>query len=134
MVARGRQHVHLDAALGHHLRRHRLDAEVDDRDGEALVAHRRHDVGRVGGDLLGERGPGHRRRVDDLGEQPLAGRARGIPGEDADPHGAALAQVAGERAGVEVADADDALGVEARPRATGATASCDGRSAGSRTT
>ena len=40
--------------------------------------------------------------------------------EDADPHRAALAQVAGERAGVDAADADDALRRRARRRACAA--------------
>jgi hypothetical protein len=41
-------------------RRHRLDAEVERRDGEPLVPHRRHDVRLGGGDLGGQRGAGHR--------------------------------------------------------------------------
>ena len=41
---RGGQHVHLDAALGHAARRHALDAEVDRRHGEPLLADRRDDV------------------------------------------------------------------------------------------
>ena len=39
-VAVGRQHVHLDAALGHPLRRHRLDPEVERDDGEAASRRR----------------------------------------------------------------------------------------------
>ena len=39
------QHVHLDAALGHHPRGVRLDAEVDGGDGEPLLPDRRDDVG-----------------------------------------------------------------------------------------
>ena len=57
----GRQHVHLDAALGHPERRHALDAEVERGDGELLVADRRDDVRLVGRDLAGQVGAGHRR-------------------------------------------------------------------------
>ena len=58
----------------------------------------------------------------------------GVAGEDADAHGAALAQVAGERAGVDAADADDALALPAPRRASAASASWRARRAGSRTT
>jgi hypothetical protein len=48
---RGRgQHVHLDAALGHHPRGVRLDAEVDGGDREQLLAHGGDDVGLLRGD------------------------------------------------------------------------------------
>src|SRR5690606_28605940 len=64
-------------------------------------------VGPVAGDLVDEVGAGHLRGRAHAGEELLdVGGARG----DADPHGAGLAQVPGEGAGVAAADADDALG------------------------
>ena len=72
----------------------------------AVVDGRRDDVGLRRGDLLGQRGPGHLGRGEHALEQP--GRV-GLGGGDADAHGAALAQVAGQRAGVDAADADHAL-------------------------
>ena len=90
-------------------RRRRLDAEVERGDGEALVPHRFDDVRLGRGDLAGEIGAGHPR----AGEHPLQQRLGvGLGAADTDPHRAALAQVAGQRAGVDAADADDAVGVE----------------------
>src|SRR6478735_3927775 len=105
----GRQHVHLDAALGHERRGHRLDAEVDGRDGEPRVADGRDGIRLGGGDLGGERGPGHLRARANRLEQLGLGALGGVTAEDADPHRPALAQVAGQGARVDVADADDAL-------------------------
>ena len=51
------QHVHLDAALGHPVRGHALDAQVDGGDGEPLRADRRDDVRLLGGDLGGQVAP-----------------------------------------------------------------------------
>ena len=113
----GRQHVHLDAALGHPVRGHRLDAEVEGGDGEPLRPDRGDDIGLPRGDLLGELGSGHL----GLGADPLQQRVRvGLGGGDPDPHRPALAQVPGQRAGVDAGDADHALRlqlvVEAAPR------------------
>lgn len=106
----GGQHVHLDAALGHPVRGHALDAEVDGGDGEALLADRGDDVRLLGGDLGGEVRALHLRLRPDLGQQGLVADADpGLAGEDADAHGAELAQVAGEGAGVDAGDPDDAL-------------------------
>jgi hypothetical protein len=116
------QHVHLDPARRHHRRGHRLDAEVQRGDHERRLA-----PGHVGGghdvrlgrrDLAGQLGAGHRRGLAHPGQQR---RRVGLDGGDADPHRAALAQVAGQRAGVDAGDPHDALGaqlvVEAAPRA-----------------
>ncbi len=98
--------MHLDAALGHPVRRHRLDAEVERGDGELLLAVGRDDVRLPRGDLGGQLGAGHLGR----GPDPLQQRARvGLDRGDADAHRAALAQVPGQRAGVDAGDADDAL-------------------------
>ena len=102
----GGQDVHLDAALGHHPRGVRLDAEVDRGDGEPLLTDRRDDVGLGRGDLAGELGARHLGGTPHPREQGLG---VGGVGGDADAHGAALAQVAGQRTGVDAADADDAL-------------------------
>ena len=104
----GRQHVGLDAALGHHPRGVRLDAEVERGDGEAasLADAPGTTYASRGGHLVGEVGAGHLGRRAHPGEQRLGvGLGRG----DADPHRSALAQVAGQRAGVDAGDADDAL-------------------------
>jgi carbamoyl-phosphate synthase small subunit len=77
-----------------------LDAQgvvgICDIDTRALTRH------------LRERGPDHRRRIGDGGEHPLTRDAGVIRAEDADLHRTALAQMPGEGAGVDVADADDA--------------------------
>jgi hypothetical protein len=60
---------------------------------------------------VGEVGPHHRR----AGRHPRLQHAdvgQVVAAEDADPHRAALAQVAGQRAGVDAGDADDALSLE----------------------
>ncbi len=94
----------------HAVRGHALDAQVDGGDGEPLGADRRDDVRLRGGDLGGQVGAGHLGRLAHPGEQrALVGERLGGAGEDADPHRAAFAQVAGEGAGVDAADADDAL-------------------------
>ena len=73
-VAVGRQHVRLDAALGHPARGHRLDAEVERGDGEPLLADgRRRRTARVGGDLAGEVGAGH---LGDCADPRRAARRR----------------------------------------------------------
>src|SRR5690606_9305162 len=123
----GGQDVHLDAALGHALRRHALDAQVDGGHGEPLGAERGDDVGLRRSDLGGQVGAGHLRGGADPGQQGgLVGE--GVAGEDAAPHGAALPQVAGEGAGVDAADADDALGGQFRIE--GAAGAPAGRDAG----
>ena len=107
---RAGQHVHLDAARGEHPRGVGLDAEVEGGDPERPRAlggrGRRDDVALRRRHLLGQRGPGHLRRGEDALEQA---RRVGLGRRDADPHGAALAQVAGQRTGVDGADADHAL-------------------------
>ena len=70
----------------------------------------RHDVRLGGGDLGGEGGPGHRGRGADALQEGVLRLAGRRAGEHADPHRAALAQVPGQRAGVDPADADHALG------------------------
>ena len=101
-----REHVHLDAALAHHPRGVGLDAEVDGGDREALVPDGGDDVGLLRADGLAEVGAGHLARLQHPRQQALGvGLRRG----DADAHRTALAQVAGQRTGVDAADADDAL-------------------------
>ena len=106
----GGQDVHLDAALGHPVRGHALDAEVDGGDGEPL---RRRSPGRRTASVVAtsaERSaPFICGGLADLGRACVPSSGERLAGEDADAHGAALAQVAGERAGVDAADADDAL-------------------------
>ena len=71
------------------------------------------DVGRVGGHLAGQVGTDHGGRGQHVGQQLVVrpalpvGVEQGGAGEDPGPHDAALAQVTGQRAGVDVADADD---------------------------
>ncbi len=105
----GGQHMHLDAPLGHPGGRHVLDAQIDGGDGEPLLPHRRDHL------RVGQR---------DVGDQILAGHPRGLQdalqqlgrvefgGGDADPHGAALAQVPGQGAGVDLGDPDHALAAQ----------------------
>ena len=131
MLDVGRQHVHLDPALGHPLRGHRLDAEVERGDGEPLVPQRFHDVRLASVETSSAScGAGHLRRRPDDGQQLVRAAVGGRPGEDADPHGAALAQVPGQRPGVDAADPDDALGgqlvVERAARAPATTAAGEG--------
>ena len=84
-----------------------------------------------GGDLVREVGADHLR----AGEHPLERVDAGdVAGEDADPHRAALAQVPGERAGVDAGDADDALRRRARRRATRRLRQDEETRDGSRTT
>ena len=114
----GRDHMDLDAPLGHPVRSHRLDAQIDRDDPEARFAVGGDDVAAVGGDLVGQEGPGHL----GLGQHPLQQRRGvGLDAGDPDPHGAPLAEVPGQGAGVDLAHADHALGlqlvVEAAPRA-----------------
>ncbi len=110
-LGRGRrgQHVRRDAPLGHPVRRHRLDAVVERGDGEPVLADGVDPVGLRRGDLGRQVGAAHLRRVDHLAQQGFAveiGRRHDAP------HRAPLAQVPGERPGVDAADADDALGLE----------------------
>ena len=121
----GGQHVHLDAALGHPVRGHRLDAEVEGGDGEPLLPpgsrQRWDDVGLPGGDLARQLRAGHLAvAADPLEQRERVGLGRGDP----DPHRTALAQVPGQRPGVDAGDADHALRlqlvVEAAPRAPAA--------------
>ena len=112
-VAVARQHVHLDAALGEPLRRHRLDAEVERGDGEPRSLRRSpvDDVRprrRVTSPARSAPAIAAARRAPRPAAR-VAGRGGRVAGEDAGPHRAALAQVAGQRAGVDAADADDAL-------------------------
>ena len=112
-----REHVHLDAALAHHPRGVGLDAEVHGGDLEPRSLRRRpgavskgapcgDDVGLLRADGLAEVGAGHLARLQHPRQQALGvGLRRG----DADAHRTALAQVAGQRTGVDAADADDAL-------------------------
>src|SRR5690606_33269597 len=103
----GGQHVHLAAAFGHPARGHALHAEVDGGHGVALGPDGGHDVRLGGGDLGGQVGAHHGGRLTHPFDQRLDRLFRA--GEDPGPHGAAFAQVAGERAGAAQGDADDAL-------------------------
>ena len=103
--------MRLDAELGQVPRGGGLDAEVEGGDREPLLPHRRDDVGLVGAHLRREVGAGHALGGGDLRQQRVG---VGDLAADADPHRAAVAQVAGERAGVDAADPDDALPRPAR--------------------
>ena len=65
-------------------------------------------------DVADEVGPGHLRLGEDLVEQC---RRVGRGGGDADAQRSPVADVAGQRAGVDAADADDPLAVEFRVEA-----------------
>ncbi len=115
---RRREHVALDPALGHHPRSVGLQAEVDHRDREEPLPDRGHDVALGGGHLRRQVGARHLAGLEHPGQQRLrVGLGRGDP----DPHRASLAQAAGQGAGVDAGDADDALVaqrvVERAPRA-----------------
>ena len=112
-----------DAALGEADRRHGLDAEVDrdDRGDRGLarvvlqpLTLRLHGVRLLGGDLAGQVGARHLRGRLHLRHELLDGARVAVADqvlarEDAGAHHALLAQAAGQRAGVDVGDADDAL-------------------------
>ena len=84
----------------------RLDAQVHRGDDEAFRPGRRHHIGLRCRHLAGEVGAFHAGR----GEHPLEQRVRVLlQAAHADPHGTALTQVAGQRPGVDAADADDSL-------------------------
>ena len=89
---------------------------------------RRHDVRLGGRDLGGQVGARHRRatRAPARAAPPASVSTR----RDADPHRAALAQVPGQRAGVDAADADDALRGELVVEACAAPASSTARRRG----
>ena len=111
---RGGQHVHPDAALGEADRGHALDAQVDRGDAEPRLAVPAvvlglHRVGLVDADFLGQPGAFHRRAGQDGVDEFLVRGAGGVAGEDAGAHGLVFAQVAGDGAGVDALDADDAL-------------------------
>ncbi|GMA85107.1 hypothetical protein GCM10025868_03570 [Angustibacter aerolatus] len=126
--------MHLDAALGHPHRRHRLDAQVERRDGEPLLSHGGHDVRLARRHLVGERRAGHLRRGPHHLDEPVDGALGGRAAEDAGAHGPALAQVPGEGAGVDAADADDVLCGELVAERAARAPGLDGRGEGSRTT
>jgi hypothetical protein len=102
--------VHLDPPLGHHPRGVGLDAQVDGGDDERLLAPRNPGGGddvRLGrGDRLAEVGAGHLARLEHPAEERTLVL---LGGGDADTHRATLAQVAGQGAGVDVADPDHTL-------------------------
>ena len=81
------------------------------------------------------RRPARRRPSRPDSQHPLEQRLGvGLGRGDADPHRAALAQVAGQRAGVDAGDADDALVAQLVVERCAASASWTGTRAGSRTT
>ena len=105
------QDVHLDTAVGEHARGVGLDADVQRGHPVARRAHGGHDVGLRGGDGAVEVGALHRRALPHAVHQfGVVGEGRA--GEDPGPHGAALAQVAHQRAGVDPRHADHALGAQ----------------------
>ena len=117
----GGHHVHAAAAFGHAVRGHALDAEVHSGHGVqrllAFVLAARFDgVGLLGGHLVVQAQTLHLRGVFDVFEQLLDGLERaggligqGVAGEDAGAHHACGTQVAHQLAGVDVAQADDAV-------------------------
>ncbi len=104
---RGGHDVDVDAALCQAARGHRLDAEVDGGDGELRLPHGGHEFGLAHAHLVGELGTGHRRsREHGLEHRPWV-RLGGGTGEDAHAHRALVAQMPGERTGVDVLDPHD---------------------------
>src|SRR5699024_4903766 len=99
--------VDVDAPFGQPLRSHRFDAEVDGGDAEPLLPGGGDELRFGDRDLVDELGPGHLRGGLNTGQQLRLGRLGGGAGEDAHAHGARLAQVSGQRSGVDVADAHD---------------------------
>ena len=101
--------MHLDTAIGHVTRSRALDAEVDSRNCEASLPYSGNDVLLLGAHLVGEIGTEHLRAALHPGQQLVDRERCGRTAEDADAHGTTLTQVAGQRAGVDVADAHDPL-------------------------
>jgi hypothetical protein len=99
--------VDVDAAFGQPLRSHRFDAEVDGGDAEPLLPGGGDELRFGDRDLVDELGPGHLRGGLNTGQQLRLGSLGGGAGEDAHAHGPRLAQVSGQRSGVDVADAHD---------------------------
>src|SRR5947209_16890157 len=98
--------MNLHATLGHAVRGHGLDAEVDGSNSEALVPQGRNDVRVRGAHLGAQVSTFHVRRR----QHSLEKRARvRLDRRDAYAHGPALAQVSGQRPSVDAADAYDPL-------------------------
>ncbi|EOD65855.1 putative thioesterase [Amycolatopsis vancoresmycina DSM 44592] len=102
------QHVHLDAALDHLARGVGLDAQVQRGHAETRRAGRRDHVRLGRRHLAGQVRALHLRAVQHRSDH-VVDRAQRVAGEHPGPHRAALAQVARQRAGVDLGDADDPL-------------------------
>src|SRR5829696_4977424 len=102
----GRNHVHLDPALRQPERCPRLDPKVHGNHLEALLACCRDHVGRAGRDLIGQVRACHPpRRPHPLQQAfPL-----GLDAGHRDAHRAPVADLAGQRPGVDATHCDDAL-------------------------
>ena len=107
-----RQHVHVEAACGEVVDRRLLDAEVEHREVADPLRRRRGDLGGRDGDRRGEVQPGHLRRLADESQLLVGGEGGGIPREDSPAHAAGRADVARDGAGVDAADAHDAVAHE----------------------
>ena len=84
--ARRRKYVHVNTPLRHEPGSHRLDAEVDRRNGEPSIADSGNEIGHAGAHLAGEVGPCHGRAREHLGEEFINARLCEVPGEYAHPH------------------------------------------------
>lgn len=112
-----RQDMHPHAALGEPDGGHRLDTEVDGGNGEPRFAFPTvvlgvHHVGFVDAYLFGKRRAFHGGACQHGIQQFLVGRVGGFAGKDPGAHGLVLAEMPGDRTGVNALDADDALGDE----------------------
>lgn len=106
--------MHAHAALSETLRGHRLDAQVQGDDGrdrgcEPVVLVRLDGVGGVDRDDVGELAADHGLGGAHLLQQLGLGALGVLAGEHARTHGAARAQAAGQGAGVDALNTDDAL-------------------------
>ena len=118
----------VDPALGHPARGHGLDAQVDRRARWRRCSPRRpttYASAVVTSAVRSAPAIGGLARTSACRSVERAGGRRA--GEDPDAHRAPLAQVPGERAGVDAADADDSVRAQLVVEGPPAPASCDGR-------
>ena len=128
----GWHHMYTAATLGHTMRSHGLDAEIDRGDGEQRFlafefTTRLDGIGFFGADFVVEAHPLHLRSGLDLvkhgldGTQLAIGVKQSITGENTCTHHACGTQVAYKLASVDSADANDVIGFQIVIEAAGGT-------------